>query len=152
MRAVVFGSALLALLGMRCQHSEGRSLGRDVSAEEVVGTWQMTPHTVNVLREAGYTLPVDAAQHQIVLRADGTCDFRTIPQVLTAGGQPEPRLDGPCRWKLDKVGQQALQLDVEGDPLRHPYYYFDEAPNGGLTLWQHVGDPDAWRYVEYVKQ
>jgi hypothetical protein len=30
-------------------------------------------------------------------------------------------------------------------------YYFDEE-NGHLILWQYAVDPDAWKYMEFVKK
>jgi hypothetical protein len=155
MRAVsgIFtGALVMAVVAGGCQHSEDRYLKREVTAEEVVGTWQMTPATVKDLHDSGYTAPVDPAQHQIVLRPDGTCDFKTSPRVLTEVGKPAARVEVPCRWKLGNVGHQALLIDIESQPPERTYYHFSEGPSMRLELWQHAGDPDAWRYVEYVKQ
>jgi len=123
-----------------------------VTADEIVGVWQMTSETVKDLRDSGYTAPIDPAQHQIVLRLDGTCDFRTLPRVLTETGTPAPPVDAPCRWRLGKVGHQALMIEIESNPPERTYYYFSEGADARLEVWQHAGDPDAWRYVEYVKQ
>jgi hypothetical protein len=143
---------LTAGLVAGCQHAEDRYLKRPVTADEVVGVWQMTDGAVKDLRDVGYTASIDPAEHQMVLRGDGTCDFRTLPRVLTEAGTPAPRMDAPCRWKLGNMGHQTLMIEIESNPLQRVYYYFSEGSNAQLEVWQHAGDPDAWRYVEYVKQ
>lgn len=153
MRAVITILGLIAAGIMAgCQHSEDRYLKRAVTADEIVGVWQMTSGTVKDLRDSGYRAPIDPAQHEIVLRHDGTCDFRTLPRVLTEAGTPAAPVDAPCRWKLGNVGHQALIIDIERNPPDRTYYYFSEGADARLEAWQHAGDPDAWRYVEYVKQ
>jgi hypothetical protein len=151
-REVFVSASVVVILAAGCQHAEDRYLKREVTAEEIVGTWQMTPGTVKDLADTGYTEPVDPTQHQIVLRSDGTCQFKTLTQVLTESGRPAPRIEAECRWKLGNVGHQAVQIEVQTERPQHPYYYFSEGPNARLEMWQHAGDPDAWRYVEYTKQ
>lgn len=151
-KSIFVSAAVAVALSTGCQHAEDRYLKRDVAADEVVGTWQMTPGTVKDLRDTGYTEQVDPTQHQIVFRPDGTCEFKTLPRVLTESGQPAPRIEAECRWKLGTVGHQAVQIELQTEPPQHPYYYFSEGPSARLELWQHAGDPDAWRYVEYTKQ
>lgn len=151
-RSIFMSAAVAVVLSTGCQHAEDRYLERAVAANEVVGTWQMTPGTVKDLQDTGYTASIDPMQHQIVLRSDGTCDFRTLARVLDEAGKPAPRLESECGWKLGNVGHQAVQIDTHTEPPQHPYYYFSEGPGGRLELWQHAGDPDAWRYVEYTKQ
>ena len=43
-------------------------------------------------------------------------------------------------------------IEIESNPPERTYYYFSEGADARLEVWQHAGDPDAWRYVEYVKQ
>ena len=153
MRAVTALLAAAALcLAAACQHSEERYLKRDVAAPELIGTWQMTDGTVQDLRDAGYTAPVDPKQHTIDLRADGTCRFRTLLEVPSSPSAADPLRDAACHWHLGKVGHQALQLELDPPAAGSPYYYFGTGAGGTLVLWQYAGDPDAWRYVEYSKR
>jgi len=145
-------AAVLVVIFAGCQRAEDRYLTREVSSDEVAGTWQMTPETVKDLWDAGYTIPIDPMQHHIVFRSDGTCDFQTLPKVLTEAGTPAPRIEAPCRWKLGDVGHQAVLVDIESNPQQRVYYYFRQGAEARLLVWQHTGDPDVWRYVEYAKQ
>lgn len=149
------GIAFLAIALGGCQHSENRYLDREVSAAEMPGTWQMTPATVKDLQNSiiGYPLPVNPSEHQIILRGDGTCTFRTVPTQGISEGQAVPRIDAECRWKLGTMGHQTLHIDIlapDGD--KSVYYHFDQSKEGKLQLWQYLGDPDLWKYLEYEKQ
>lgn len=133
MRAVIriFASATVAvILIVGCQRAEDRYLKRQVTAEEIIGTWQMTPGTVKDLQDTGYKEPVDPTQHQIIFRPDGTCEFKTLPRVLTEDGRGAPRIEAECRWKLGNIGHQAVQIEVQTEPPQRPYYYFSEGSSG----------------------
>jgi hypothetical protein len=145
---VIAASIAMTLLVASCQRTEDRHLDRQVRPAELVGTWTMTQGSV---RDIGVSSPIDPLQHTITIRADDTCHFHTFPSALTSVGSLNPVLDGECRWRLRNVtGRQTLLLDIVAEPpLSVRYNFF--AQNGTLVLWQHVGDPDAWRYVEYVK-
>jgi hypothetical protein len=154
MRAVDLGTlaVLAVVLSATCQHAEDRYLDREVAPSEIVGSWRMAPEAVKDLHDVGYTAPLDPSTHQITLMADGTCRFNTFTTALTTDGKPSPVVEAPCRWKLAKLGHQVLLIDLESNPAAHAHYYFGKATRGDLALWQHASDPDAWRYVEYVKE
>ena len=143
-----------ALVLSSCQHSENRYLEREVVAGELVGTWSMNPASVKDLRDVGYTAAIDPSRELIVIRADGSCLFDTLPPSIASagGGKPSPKASAECRWKLDKPPRQRLMLDVSGIPPAKYDYYFDQTKDARLVLWQYIDDPDAWRYVEYLKQ
>ena len=152
MRSAIAVASTFMLCTLSCQHAEDRYLERAVSVAEITGTWQMTPQTAKDIRDIGYAARIDPSQQEIVVLPDGTCHFNTVPVVLNERGQSTAPMNAECRWRLGKVGHQALQLELATKPPLHVYYYFGETPAGRLALWQHAGDPDMWRYVEYVKQ
>jgi hypothetical protein len=152
-RAVVLTVMMIGLFAMPgCQRSEGRYLEREVTAAEVVGTWQMNPASVQDLRDVGYTGAIDPARERIVLHADGTCVFDTRPPSVVGGGRVVPKEAVACRWKLDTPPRQMLILAIAGNRASTVHYLFDESQDGRLIVWQYIDDPDAWRYVEYLKQ
>lgn len=151
---IVIVAALLALaLGAGgCQRAEDRYLKRRVERNELVGRWVMTAASVKDLADVGYATPVDSQQHTITLSEDGTCHFHTFASALTADGRASSPVARQCQWSIrDIVGRQTLLLDLLGDPSFVVRYNFGEH-HGALSLWQHADDPDAWRYIEYVKQ
>lgn len=152
MRAAIAVASTFMLCALSCQHAENRYLERVVSVADVTGTWQMTPQTAKDVRDVGYTAPIDPSQHQIIVLPGGTCRFNTLPVVLNERGESTTPLNAECRWRLGNVGHQALQIELATQPPLHVYYYFGKTSDGRLALWQHAGDPDMWRYVEYVKQ
>jgi hypothetical protein len=59
----------------------------------------------------------------------------------------------PCRWTLTSDGthQQIIaMLGTGADEVALPLYLAEE--DGWLVLWQHVGDPDSWKYLEFKKR
>lgn len=152
MRAVVVAMAVSTLMMASCQHSESRYLEREVTAAEVVGTWQMNPASVKDLNDVGYTAAIDPSRERIVIHADGTCVFDTLPPHVARLGRAVPKAPAECRWKLDKPPRQKLMIELVGNASASPDYHFDETKSGQLILWQYLTDPDAWRYVEYMKQ
>jgi len=142
---------IAGVIAAGCQHSENRYLDREVAASEMTGVWRLTPDAVKDLRDVGYTAPLDPRANEITLDADGSCRFHTLRTVLLPDGKPAPPIDAPCRWTLRNVGHQAVMIDLQTDPPRTVHYFFGKSSTGALALWQYASDPDAWRYVEYVK-
>jgi hypothetical protein len=150
-RTVVLTAVTISTLVLSaCQRSESRYLEREVAATEVIGTWQMNPASVKDLRNAGYTAAIDPSRERIVINADGTCVFDTLPPHIVRLRRAVPKTAVECRWRLDKPPRQKLMIELVGNAS--PDYFFDETNEGHLVLWQYVTDPDAWRYVEYTKQ
>jgi hypothetical protein len=117
---------------------------------DIVGSWHMNPESVKDLRDAGYAPALDPRQHTILLRPDGTCHFATLLEVIGPDGHPGLSLKSEGRWRIGNVGHQALLIDLgTGNPKC--YYYFGTTDDGKMMLWQYASDPDAWRYIEYVK-
>jgi hypothetical protein len=71
-------------------------LPRYATVEEIIGTWNLAAHTLGIAKRDGYVAP-ESTPHQIVFRADGTCDFRSITEF---GHKVEYR-DALGSWKLE---------------------------------------------------
>lgn len=136
---------------LACQHSEDRYLTRSVAPNEVHGTWAMTPTGVDGLRYAGHTKHIAASDHAIVVRPDGSCLYRGFVDAMATSGPEEGFIVAECEWDVVNVGHQALTLRLKDPAASSLHFYFAEE-KGNLLLWQYVGDPDAWKYVEFVKQ
>jgi hypothetical protein len=112
----------------------------------------MEPQTVTDLRSSGYTAPVNPQEHVVELGADGSCHFHTLPWAFEGMGNPSPLIDRACNWSLDTSGRrEELVLRLHGTPPLLVTYNFTEV-DGNIRLWQHISDPDAWRYLQYSKQ
>jgi hypothetical protein len=146
---------IIFILGaaLACQRSENRYLTRSVPPNELFGTWVATPDGIAGLRFAGHTKHLSTSDHEVVLRPDGSCSYRSFRSATDTSGADEGFITSECEWSLARVRHQALMIrlrDQRADTLG-PYFYFDEE-NGRLVLWQYAGDPDALQYVEFVKQ
>jgi hypothetical protein len=102
MRATIaVATATAVLLTGGCQHSESRYLEREVTAAEVMGTWQMNPSSVKDLRDVGYTAVIDPSTERIVIHSDSTCVFDTLSPHVAALGGSVAKTSAECRWQLD---------------------------------------------------
>ena len=143
---------LILFAAIACQHSENRYLDRIVAPDEVVSTWTATPFGIESLKYAGHTKHLDTSEHSLVIRSDGTCRFQTFVRPSDTKGVDEGFVDAQCSWTLGDIDHQALEIQLQSQPTDTlgPYFYFDEE-NGNLVLWQLAGDPDAWKYMEFIK-
>jgi len=148
---VVVTLSLLATAG--CQWSEDRFLAREVAPQELVGIWVLRAESVRDLDSIGVELDEGRSSHRIELDSDGRCELRTfLPENVQLTGPPPPVTSSKCRWKLTQGGaHQQLWLELLDAPGKHIHYNFTETNGGELVIWQYIGDPDAWRYLEYSK-
>lgn len=149
----VLAAAISLLTTVGCQRSEPRFLAREVAPEELVGTWVLRSESVHDLDAIGAHLGDERTSHRIELESDGGCDFQTfLPENVQLTGPPPVLTSSRCRWKLSQSGahqQLSIELlDTRSNTIR---YSFTQATGGELVIWQTIGDPDAWRYLEYSK-
>jgi hypothetical protein len=127
-------------------------LSRAVKPEELVGRWRATEYAIKSMRDVGVRNHLDVQDHTLVLNADGSCSIKPIMNMPPLGEPVDYRAyDTGCRWRLDSDTHQRLEFDLTPPPAIGPYYYFAEE-DGRLLLWQYATDPDAWRYMEFVKE
>ena len=143
--------SLLATGG--CQWSEDRFLEREVAPEELLGSWVLRSESVRDLDSIGVQLGEDRASHKLELDAGGGCELRTfLPADVELMGPPPAVTYSRCRWELTQgSAHQQLWIDLLDVPSKHIHYHFTETNGGELVIWQYIGDPDAWRYLEYSK-
>ncbi|CAG0926812.1 hypothetical protein PLCT1_00175 [Planctomycetaceae bacterium] len=150
--------ALVALFSLSsCQYAEDRYLRREVRAAELLGRWQVTDYGLRSLAAVGHRLHLSKAEHMLFFAADGTCNFQSFVDPTREGSLPTQvylPVPVPCRWVLSSAPpRQQLTLSVEAtssSPAFVQSYSFDEE-DGHLIIWQHVTDPDAWKYLEFVR-
>lgn len=159
--AVVFGCGILsAIFGLPKRYIE-----RDVKAEELVGTWNVTPDSESDVNDFVKRFPdwgASAPWKTMVINSDGTCIVEVqiawlshISDLSHAGANN--RL--PCLWRLtrdssldgDKVPVIKLDFEYPNDYEMGDYslYIFEE--NGELIIWGFIGDPDNFRPQDFVK-
>lgn len=153
---VRIASALVAVILLAtagCQWSEDRFLEREVAPEELVGTWVLRPESVQDLESIGVQIGDDRSSHWLELASDGGCELQTfLPADVELMGPPPAVTSSRCRWELTQGGaRQQLWLELLDSPRKHVHYHFTETSGGELVIWQYIGDPDAWRYLEYSK-
>lgn len=143
--------SLLATGG--CQWSEDRFLEREVAPEELVGTWVLRPESVQDLDSIGVQLGEDRFSHRLAIDSGGGCELRTfLPADVELTGPPPAVTSSRCRWRLARgAAHQHLWIELLDTAKKHIHYNFTEANGGEIVIWQYIGDPDAWRYLEYSK-
>jgi hypothetical protein len=149
--SVLVAVTFLATAG--CQRSEDRFLEREVAPEELVGTWVLRPESVQDLESIGVQIGDGMSSHWLELASDGGCRIQTfLPADIELTGPPPTVTSSRCRWELTPSGaRQQLWLKLLNSPRKHAHYHFTETNGGELVIWQYIGDPDAWRYLEYSK-
>ncbi len=152
----VVAIAFLTLVAVGCRFSEDRYLKRTVRPDDLTGVYLGTPFSVESLKWAGLRDHLDAREHHLELLRDGTCRVQTFLNpidVATSGTADWITGDAPCRWRLGTDGRhQKLMVLVRATSgiENRMEFYFDEE-DGHLILWQYVGDPDSWKYLELRK-
>lgn len=137
-----------------------------------MGLWSATAESMERLKQQGYREHVGAGDHRFELREDGSCSFRSFPHyagpravVEVAGQIPVPSylsVEEDCSWRVvsdriyvlnkeRRVPMVEFQMTARKTPIRmSARFYVDEA-DGRLLLWDHVGDPDEERYIDFVR-
>lgn len=153
LRITLVAVAISVVSASGCQWSEDRYLKREVTQEEVVGTWVLRPESVQDLDSIGIQIGDDRSSHRLELDADGGCELRTfLPEDVELTGSAPAVTSSTCRWDLVQGGShQQLSIELLDAPGKTIRYSFTEAKGGELVIWQYIGDPDAWRYLEYSK-
>ena len=143
--------ATLTLAGCGRYFTPNINLDRYATKEEVVGTWQLLPSTLQLATRDGYK-PPKSLVHEIEFRADGTCTFKSI----TEWAQKATYMDACGTWKLqhdterkgERKRKNELKLSVGPEGLE--FYLTEE--DGKVLLWYWWGDPDSWEFIKYEKR
>ena len=151
----IVSTTLLLLLIGSCQWSENRHITRKVAAAEVAGHWVATPFAMESLRYAGHREHLNPSDHQIEIRADGTCTFQSVLNIDLNGSGGDAlytREMESCRWRLlDFTKHSEIWIGLDQHDTGQTYYSFAEE-EGRLFMWRYAGDPDAWKYMEFTRR
>jgi hypothetical protein len=134
-----------------CQHSENRYAQRTIAAEELLGTWTLTPYGLKSLQDVGVKDHLSRDEHVLTLRADHSCAVKTVFGL--PGDTVEYRIyESGCTWRLGNDGHQTLDLELSPPPGAGGNYFYFAEKDGALIIWWYASDPDAWRYLEFANR
>jgi hypothetical protein len=150
---VVSLACLLCLTG--CGEDRGkRHLERVVNMPEILGVWEMTKASQDLLKRDGYVELVDQP-YTITFNNDGSLKFTSVLDDVRGGTFTN------ClgKWKLDHdrtVDDETPRANVvELQLLRPNDRYFRKLAltevDEHVRLWNYYGDPDAKEYIEYER-
>ena len=133
------------------------------SNQMMVGDWQMNSDSLRKLHRAGYTV-IAPDRHRFVLRADGTCQFRSYWMYIAPDLAEQAYMECGGRWQIvfDQVPSALssllgvkhpileIKLQENSDSSSTVRFYLTDR-NRRLTLWEYLGDPDDDEHVEFEK-
>ena len=117
-----------------------------MAAPQVTGVWTLRKDCLaRLVSEKAYEPSPDAI-HQIDLRPDGTCRFRSVLQY------PARYMDRPGTWKLTQGAENTTSLDLSIEEKGHYALRLDFTELfGPIELFEYWGDPDACEILRYEK-
>lgn len=124
-------------------------LKRPVTTEQAVGVWKLREECLaRLVKKEGYRAP-SGAVHELELRRDGTCHFRSLLQ------SPTRYVDCEGTWRLTPEGEKTTTLALSLS-LKEPGGYalaldFTEL-FGKVELFHYWGDPDACDILRFEKK
>jgi len=102
--------AVSVLAGCGRYFTPNINLDRYATKEEIVGTWQLLPSTLQLATRDGYK-PLQSSVHKIEFRADGTCTFESI----TEWAEKATYLSTQGTWTLEhdteRKGERKQAMD-----------------------------------------
>jgi hypothetical protein len=150
--ALVCGSLLL-LAGCG-EDRDKRHLARVVSPPSLLGVWEMTEASRQLLLRDGY-VEVPNQSYTITFINDGTVKFASVVDDVRGGTFTN------ClgRWRLDHdrtIDNETPRANViELQLLRTSDRYFRKLAlteeDEQIRLWNFYGDPDSKEYIEYER-
>jgi hypothetical protein len=132
-----------------------RHAARKITTAEVVGTWQMTTASRQLLKRDGYA-ELPGQTYTITFNPEGTVKFASVLDHFKGG----TNIECGGRWNLyheKTIGNEIVRanaLDLHLNRADGPYTRtLSFAEEGGkLRLWSFYGDPDSWEFIEYERQ
>lgn len=124
-----------------------RHVAREIAPDEVVGRWVMADESVALFRKYGFEREGDEPS-TITFNDDGTLRFDSVWE----GVFEIQRIEGPGKWTPGYAdGRNTLDIEVTAEDARYGFYLNFAEEDGQLILWQYLGDPDLWKFVEYAR-
>lgn len=162
---IVYGCGILSFVFDQPE----RYIAREVITGEMLGTWSITPDSEAEVTQFVQKYPdwgVPAPWKSITLNEDGSCDVKLeIGWLGAASVSPTESYSKSvisnditsCSWGLAKDENTSgktssvvkLALEYLGNySALYSLYIVEE--NGGLILWNFIGDPDDFRMQDFV--
>ena len=167
----------LSLIGCRrIIGAPNRHIGRDINESELVGVWRITEDSLRQLVDVGYSLHITSEKHELVLREDGSCNVRTYAYTIddpSLEDQKKHYIDSvtwtTCTWELVRLqsyvrhnivevpgieiivttSSKSEQYNLETSSTALKFYIAEE--HGNILLWYYIGDPDYYRYLDFIR-
>ena len=103
-------------------------------------------------------------EHEIVLRADGTCFFKSYWMYVSPNHPYQQYVESTGTWKIIirdatllhiPIKQWVIEINSQPVPELTGYHitttlYFAFI-NRRLILWDYIGDPDRQEYVDFLR-
>lgn len=150
-RIIPIVASILFLAGCGRYFAPDIRLKRQVAANEITGTWVLRGDSLTIAKRDQFHPYHEqpGRMHEIELRPDGTCHFRSITQM------PTDYLDCEGEWQLGHSSKDTNipELDLllkKGGGYGFSLDFTEE--DSHLVVWQYWGDPDSWEFLKYDKQ
>ncbi len=161
---VIFGCGIMSVIF----GSPQPYIHRDVKTSELLGTWTVTAESAakqdaGIERFPGWRAMVP--WRSMTLTGDHSCQVNLEPKWLgeheisgLATAEASHAALASCKWELTTLSsvedKNVTGLRVDAGTLgQAPIgadFYIDE-DNGGLVLWNFIGDPDDFVTLDYRK-
>ena len=152
----LFVALVLGVLSGGCggYFAPDRNISDRIEESAVLGAWRLTARSLELLKRDG--LKADAShKYLLTLNLDHTCEFASVLDSLS-----EPTYEAvPCRWTLEHNTRgdsnvwkaNALRLELERAGVDYTLYLNFSREQDRLVLWNYLGDPDLWEFIEYSR-
>ena len=140
-----------------------RYIERDVKAEEMIGTWNITPDSevdVNNFIKKFPDWSGFAPWKTFTLNSDGSCGVELDTAWLGDSYSKDVAVvkTTSCNWNLAEKENLSNKISpilelgfdyLDSNGLMTSLYIYEE--NSKLILWGFIGDPDDFRPQDFVK-
>lgn len=145
----IVGYAVMTAVGFVAISFMDFRLKREVTSAEVIGAWKLRDESLSLALQDGYK-PAPGAIHQLDVRADGSCRYRSIRSSYPPSFE---EFEGSWRIKPAFGEKQIYELSIsiakKGGSMFSVYFTEEK---GQLVIWEYLGDPDSGTYLKFDKQ
>ena len=131
-----------------------RNIRDRVDESTVLGTWRLTPRSLKLLERDGFRRD-PSHEYRVTFNPDHSCVFASV--FDDPGAKEYAAM--PCTWSLehDTTGDSnvpkvnALRLAFKRAGVNESRYLNFAREREGVVLWNDLGDPDSWEFIEYAR-
>lgn len=140
------------IVSMGCDNGEGH-LKRKISAKDLVGIWQLTSSTKQLLGNDGFAF-LPTQKLTLTLNSDGSLVFASILDNIQDRGSSYVKTTGSWQLLHDGTFENSITrsniVNLQLSTGRIVKLAINEQ-NGALKLWTYYDDPDSAKFVEYER-